>query len=102
MRRILQVTLRRKFMSLRNAMQSLDTTLRRLRFANGTAEVVSNGRPLRRARLTPKARAALVLQGLYMGYMRQLKPKQKAQVRSLKVSRGVQAAIKRARRLASA
>jgi len=35
----------------------------------------------RRPRLSVKARASLVLQGRYMGFMRQLKPRQKAQVR---------------------
>jgi hypothetical protein len=33
--------------------------------------------------LTPKRRAQLKLQGAYMGYMRQLKPAQKARVKAL-------------------
>jgi hypothetical protein len=56
-----------------------------------------NGRA--RPVLSAKARASLVLQGRYMGFMRQLKPKQKAQVRRIKEASGVRAAIVRARSL---
>ena len=35
----------------------------------------------------------------YMGYMRQLKPKQKAQVRRIREMKGVEVAIQRARKL---
>ncbi len=45
-----------------------------------------NGRS--RAHLSAKARASLVLQGRYMDYMRQLKPRQKAQVRKVRGQRG--------------
>jgi hypothetical protein len=43
----------------------------------------------------------MVLQGRYMGYMRQLKPRQKARVRKIREAKGVRAAIVRARALAS-
>jgi hypothetical protein len=56
-----------------------------------------NGRS--RPRLTAKARTSLVLQGRYMGYMRQLKPRQKTQVRKVREAKGVRAAIARARGL---
>ncbi len=56
----------------------------------------------RTMKLTPKARASLKLQGRYMGYMRQLKPKQKAQVRKIKETKGVRAAITKAKKLAQA
>jgi len=49
-----------------------------------------------------KARASMVLQGRYMGYMRQLKPRQKAQVRRVRAGKGVGAAIQRARELSEA
>jgi hypothetical protein len=39
--------------------------------------------------------------GRYMGYMPQLKPRQKAQVRKIKETKGVRAAIQRARQLAN-
>jgi hypothetical protein len=51
-------------------------------------------------RLSAKARASLVLQGRYMGYMRQLKPRQKAQVRKIKEVKGVRAAITKAMSMA--
>jgi len=81
-------------------MQSLDQTLQRLTSTGEAPAAVSNGRPRRKVRLSPKARAALVLQGRYMGFMRQLKPRQKAVVRGIKESKGVRAAIARARYLA--
>ena len=44
---------------------------------------------------------ALRLHGRYLGYMRQLKAKAKAEVRALRAKKGVRAAIKRARKLAA-
>ena len=55
----------------------------------------SNGRS--RPRLSAKARASMVLQGRYMGYMRQLKPRQKTQVRKIRETKGVRVAIQRAK-----
>jgi len=54
----------------------------------------------RRPRLSAKARASLAVQGRYMGYMRLLKPRQKAQVRKIKEVKGVRAAIRSAKDLA--
>jgi len=54
-----------------------------------------------RSRLSTKARASMVLQGRYMGYMGQLKPRQKVQVRKIKEVDGVRAAIVRARIIVS-
>lgn len=65
-----------------------------------------NGSPPRTAasrpplKLTARRLSELKLQGSYLGYMRQLKTRQKAQVRALREKRGVEAAIKLARRLA--
>ena len=47
-----------------------------------------------------KPRASLFLQGRYMGFMRQLKPRLKAQVRKVKEAKGVRAAIVKAKGLA--
>jgi hypothetical protein len=55
----------------------------------------------RSLRLTPRRRAALKLQGAYMGFMRQLGPRQKARVKALKVAKGFPAAIALAKRLAA-
>jgi hypothetical protein len=48
---------------------------------------------------TPARLKALRLHGRYLGYMRQLKPKAKAQVRALRARKGVRAAIARARKM---
>ena len=60
------------------------------------------GRGARRSlRLSPRRRATLKLQGAYMGYMRQLGPRQKARVKALKTASGFPAAIRLAKRLAA-
>jgi hypothetical protein len=58
------------------------------------------GRRSRKFKLSPARRAALRLQGQYMGYLRSLKPKQKAQVKALRAAKGVGRAIRLARKLA--
>jgi hypothetical protein len=67
---------------------------------DGRIERRRKPRVLSRKPLSAKARSSLVLQGRYMGYMRQLRPRQKAQVRKLREAKGVRAAIERARRMA--
>ena len=85
---------------LRAILKGADRSLTRLsRQVAATANPGGNGRS--RPRLSPKVRASLVLQGRYMGYVRQLKPRQKAQVRKIREAKGVRAAITRARELAS-
>jgi hypothetical protein len=54
----------------------------------------------RRLNLSPKRRAALKIHGQYLGYVRQLKPRQKSQVKSVQATRGYAAAIALAKRLA--
>jgi len=53
-------------------------------------------RPLK---LSRERRAALKLQGQYMGYIRNLKPRQKARIKALKAAKGFRAAIGLAKRL---
>ena len=55
----------------------------------------------RRLRLSAERRAALKLQGQYMGYLRGLKPRQKARVKALRAAKDVRQAIAFARRLAN-
>ena len=65
----------------------------------------SSTRPVRAKRnvkLSPQRRAALKLQGQYMGFVRRLKPKQKVDVKAIKASKGFPAAIALARKLAAA
>ena len=50
----------------------------------------------RKLKLTPAHLCALRLHGRYLGYIRQLKPRQKAEVKAMREKKGVQTAIKRA------
>ena len=54
----------------------------------------------RSVRLSPQRRAALQLQGKYMGYLRNLAKGEKTRVKALRASKGYPAAIELARRLA--
>jgi len=92
----------REILSARDALSAFDRSLRRLAPMLSAAVALnadSHGNGRSRPVLSAKARASLVLQGRYMGFMRQLKPKQKAQVRRIKEASGVKAAIVRARSL---
>jgi len=94
----------KKIRDLRQQLSSFDRSLRRLASMvgqlNGRIERRRKPRAGSRKPLSRKSRASLVLQGRYMGYMRQLKPRQKAQVRKVKEANGVKAAIVRAKQLA--
>src|SRR5207245_3470864 len=85
---------------LRQSLKSVDRSLQRLEpflnaaLTNGAGPAAQAKR--HRPRLSAKARASMVLQGRYMGYMRPLKPRQKAQVRRVREAKGVRAAIARA------
>ena len=63
----------------------------------GTSKPSPRGRKLR---LSPALRSALRLQGQYMGHLRTLKPRQKAQVKALRATKGVRPAISLAKKLA--
>jgi hypothetical protein len=60
-------------------------------------------RGVRRAgrKLSPKTRALRRLQGKYMGYVRNLKPAEKARVKAVREKQGMQAAIRLAASLGS-
>lgn len=55
----------------------------------------------RRVTISPKVRALRQLQGKYMGYVRRLKPAEKARVRAVREKQGMQAAIRLASSLAT-
>ena len=57
-------------------------------------------RARKKPRLSRAQRAALKLQGRYMGTMRGLRPRQRAQVKRIRAEKGIRAAIAAARRLA--
>jgi len=85
---------------VRLSLRSLDKALRRLApVLTADATRWSNGAGKPSERVSAKTRAVRVLQGRYMGYMRQLKPRQKAQVRKIREVKGVRVAIVRARML---
>jgi len=50
---------------------------------------------------SPARLKALKLHGRYLGYIRQLKPRQRAEVKAVMEKKGVEAAIKKARKLAA-
>ncbi len=96
-------TIAKEIRTIRRSIPALDRSLRRLAFMlgqlDGRVERRRKPRVASRRSLSAKARASLKLQGRYMGYMRQLKPRQKAQVRKIKEAKGVRAAIHSAERL---
>jgi len=94
----------REIAALRRSLKAMDRSLRRLApklhsAADGRGNGRS-GRPARKLKLSPKRRAQLKLQGKYMGYLRGLEPKQKAEVKRLRERRGMRAAIKRSAEMA--
>jgi len=94
----------REIATLRRSLRAVDRSLRRLApklrdRGNGRANGKA-GRPVRKLNLSPKRRAQLKLQGRYIGYVRQLRPRQKAEVKMLRERKGLDQAIRRAQRLA--
>ena len=98
-----RIVINKEILALRRSLSAVDRSLRR--FGAMLSQMdgrIERRKPRARTRrpLSAKARASLKLQGRYMGYMRQLKPRQKAQVRKIKETKGVRAAIVMARKLA--
>ena len=87
-------------LALRDIERQLGKLLARIRQLEQRTS--AGGRRTRRSlKLSPGRRAALKLQGAYMGYMRQLGPRQKARVKALKAANGFPAAIQLAKKLAA-
>ena len=83
-------TIKKQISETRSTLKTLDRSLRRLASMVASEAKVSNPR---RPQLSAKGRASLVLQGRYMGYMRQLNQKQKGKVRKIREKKGVRTAI---------
>lgn len=81
--------------AIREAEKALASLTSLVRSYKSTGETKS-----RKLNLSPQRKAVLKLQGQYMGYMRQLGPRQKAQVKALKEKKGFKPAIAAARKLA--
>ena len=63
------------------------------------ASISDNGTGRRRPRLSAAQRAALKLQGRYMGTLRGLGPRQRSRVKKVRAAKGIRAAIAEARRM---
>jgi hypothetical protein len=90
--------IRRSLLAIVAALDGLVPALKQLDSRDGVAL------PVRRRTLTlsPKRRAALKLQGQYMGYLRGLRPRQQARVKALRAAKGFHVATKLAKSLAGA
>jgi hypothetical protein len=94
-------TIERAFADIESTLSSLAKRVRRAERQAARRVARGAGRPVRRrVHLSPARRAQLKLQGAYMGFMRQLGPRQKAQVKATKEKKGYVAAIRMARGLA--
>ena len=95
--------LARELTTIRTSFQQLAKAFSRiaphLTSVPAITSVNSDGRPRRKPRLSARQRAALKLQGRYMGTMRGLKPRQRVQVKRIRAAKGVLAAIKAAERM---
>jgi hypothetical protein len=92
----------RSLRSIQSALARLAPALDAGREAGMAARGEGASTPRRNLKLSPARRAALKLQGQYMGYMRGLKPREKKQVKALAASKGIAQAVGLARRLAQA
>jgi hypothetical protein len=94
--------LRRVVTSLQSIQAALGRLAPALDARRKSTATSSAGRPApgRKLKLSPARRAALKLQGQYMGYMRGLKAAQKKQVKARAAAKGIAHAVALARRLA--
>jgi hypothetical protein len=107
-----------KVAQIRKALKNREQEIRDLRerlaaleqFSPGASGARGPGRPtrparaarkkrVRRIKMSPRVHALRQLQGKYMGYVRRLKPAEKARVRLVREKQGMQAAIRLARSL---
>ena len=91
-------TIRRSLGSIARALAHLAPILE----ATARGPAAAGGPKRRRTKLTPARLASLKLQGQYMGFVRNLSPKDKNRAKEVRSTRGVRAAISFARRLARA
>jgi hypothetical protein len=93
----------RDLQSIRRSLASIVRALARLAPALqslGRDPAPSPSPSRRKLKLSPARRASLKLQGQYIGYMRTLRPRQRARVKVLRAAKGVVPAIRLARKLA--
>lgn len=94
-------SVRREIQSIRKSLKRIAGGLARLALALPTPLRDSKDplRPVRRLKLSSARRAALKLQGQYLGNLRNLKPREKGRVKALRKAKGIRAAITFARTL---
>lgn len=86
-----------------DALSTVGRSLQRLApFLVGASQSTRPATRGRTLKLSPQRRAALRLQGQYMGFMRKLRPRQKARVKALKARKGFRPAIALAKKLGGA
>ena len=93
--------------TIQRSLRTLDHALRRLAVSVQTVSAqkapANRATPAKRTlKLSPARKAALKLQGQYMGHMRKLAAKEKAEVKALKAAKGIRPAIARAKQLGAA
>lgn len=89
----------RAFAEIEAALAHLSTRVRRAESAIGRKAGASTAKR-RAVHISAERRAQLKLQGAYMGFMRQLGPRLKTRVKTVKEQRGFEAAIRMAKNLA--
>jgi hypothetical protein len=87
--------------SINRSLSSIVRTIKRLGPALEAAARASgtSGPPRPPRKLSAERRAALQLQGQYIGHVRKLSPRQRARVKKLRSAKGVRAAIRFAMKL---
>lgn len=97
----------REMRTIASSLQSIHAALGRLAPALDARRPSTGGdareqppRSKRKLKLSPARRAALKVQGQYMGYLRGLKPAQKKSVKAVAAAKGIAAAVVAARKLA--
>src|SRR6476659_7887249 len=103
---------------IKKALKKREQEIKSLRERLSALELLSPGKPartgrrpgrparparksgVRRIKISPRVRALRKLQGKYMGYVRRLKPAEKARVRTVREKQGMGAAIRLAKSLA--
>lgn len=90
-----------QFQIIKRALAKLETSIAELQKLAQVARRTKSDAPRPRAiTLTPARRNQLKLHGAYIGHLRHLKPRQKAQVKAVKAKKGYEAAIRMAKRIA--
>jgi len=100
-----QMVLARELRTIRSSFSRLARSFERIaplmvnppRFADAGVAKPSRRKP----RLTAQRRAALKLQGKYMGMMRGMRPSGRARIKKIRAEKGIEAAIAAAEKLSS-